>query len=107
MTNAAGMRRAGNLRGIRIRVDPAVVVWERYYPGARPLDPGSYFHVARLDDGFADRTVGEEGQRWEIMPVVDFLAHPDVVSHRKLRLEDYRASHRDSEGENPATRRET
>ena len=90
-----------------IRVDPALVVWERYYPAARPLDPGSYFHVARLDDGFGDITFGEEGQRWEIMRVADFLAHPDVVSHLKVRLEDYLARHSDSEGENPAICRET
>lgn len=74
-----------------ISIDPASIVWERYYPGQTPEAPGTYFHVAQLADGFGDIVFGEEGQRWEIMSIQHFLTHPQVVSHLKDRLRHYLA----------------
>jgi 8-oxo-dGTP diphosphatase len=47
----------------RISVEPSSIVWERYYPSHTPANPGSYFLVAKLDDGFGEIVFGEEGQR--------------------------------------------
>lgn len=73
----------------RVSVDPTSIVWERYYPSHTPTNPGSYFLVAKLDDGFGEVTFGEEGQQWEIMSIDGFLAHPGVVEHLKIRLQHY------------------
>jgi 8-oxo-dGTP diphosphatase len=32
---------------------------------------------------------GSEGQRWQMMPVDSFLAHPSAVESLKHRLRDY------------------
>jgi 8-oxo-dGTP diphosphatase len=45
--------------------------------------------VARLDKGFGKIVFGDKGQQWAVMPVAEFLAHPEAVGHRKNRLADY------------------
>ncbi len=72
-----------------ISIDPSWIVWERYYPAQMPGAPGTYFHVAQLAGGFGEIVFSEEGQRWEIMSLQHFLAHPQVVGHLKDRLRHY------------------
>ncbi|MGD9476712.1 NUDIX domain-containing protein [Shinella sp. G-2] len=74
-----------------ISIDPSSIVWERYYPAKIPGAPGTYFHVAHLAEGFGDIVFGEEGQRFEIMSLQQFLAHPLVVDNLKDRLRHYLA----------------
>ena len=72
-----------------IAIDPASIVWERYYPAPASMDPGNYFCVARLEHGFGQIKFGEEGQQWAIMSIADFLAHAEVIESLKNRLRDY------------------
>ncbi|HEV7307615.1 NUDIX hydrolase [Ensifer sp.] len=72
-----------------IAVDPAWIVWTRYYPARIATDPGSYFLVGKLEQGFGPIRFGDEGQQWAMMSITDFLDHPDVVESLKSRLRDY------------------
>lgn len=72
-----------------IAIDPDWIVWEQYYPALISTDPGSYFCVAKLEDGFGPIRFGDEGQQWAIMSIADFLDHPEVVESLKSRLSDY------------------
>lgn len=69
-------------------VEPKAIVWERYYPAAS-AGLGSYFYVAKLDGDFGQIVFGNEGQCWKIMPVDEFLSHPEAVETLKQRLGDY------------------
>lgn len=81
-----------------IRVPPESIVWEKRYAGHVAEAPGSYFLVAHLPAGFGTITFGEEGERWTIMSVEEFLDHPEVVSHLKMRLRDYLSQNRPMNG---------
>lgn len=72
-----------------IEIDPKWIVWEQHYPAALPTEPGSYFFVAELEDGFGAIRFGDEGQQWAFMPIAEFLGHPKVVQSLKNRLRDY------------------
>ncbi|HEV7323091.1 MAG TPA: NUDIX hydrolase [Ensifer sp.] len=74
-----------------IAIDPEWIVWTRYYPALIATAPGSYFLVAKLEDGFGPIRFGDEGQQWATMSIADFLDHPDVVESLKSRLRDYLA----------------
>jgi 8-oxo-dGTP diphosphatase len=64
-------------------------VWEKRYAGHVPETLGTYFLVAHLPAEFGTITFGEEGEQWKIMSIEEFLDHPEVVSHLKMRLQDY------------------
>ena len=72
-----------------IKINPEWIVWERYYPALIANDPGSYFLVAKLKNGFGTIRFSDEGQQWAAMSVEDFLEHPEVVESLKSRLRDY------------------
>jgi 8-oxo-dGTP diphosphatase len=72
-----------------IRINPEWIVWERYYPAQISNDPGSYFLVAKLENGFGTIRFSDEGQQWAAMSVEDFLEHSEVVESLKSRLRDY------------------
>jgi 8-oxo-dGTP diphosphatase len=67
--------------------------WKRSYPGV--IDPTltSWFFVSRLAPAVIDDVVfGSEGERWELMEVSKFLAHPGATPQLKQRLADFLAS---------------
>ncbi|MDF8354989.1 NUDIX domain-containing protein [Ensifer adhaerens] len=72
-----------------IAVDPAWIVWTRYYPAQHTIAPGSYFLVGKFEEGFGPVRFGDEGQQWAMMSIADFLNHPEVVESLKSRLRDY------------------
>lgn len=75
-----------------LSIDPGAVVWQRPYPGLTPGAATSWFLVARLPGGaFADVTFGDEGERWDIMPIGAFLDHPEAVGPLKARLRAFLA----------------
>lgn len=73
-----------------LTLDPVHIVWSRRYPAALDASQHSWFLVAELPAGsFRDVVFGDEGQRWEVMPVETYLALPDGIAHLQQRLRDY------------------
>ena len=68
-------------------VPHAAVVWEYAF-----VEEGQdkWFCVAKLPACAANEvTFGDEGQRWELMPVARFLAHPKAIPFLQARLRVY------------------
>lgn len=66
-----------------LRLDPARVAWRRFYPTRH----GAWFFGAYwpgLDP--ARVRFGDEGQRWALMPVADYLARGDAIPALQSRL---------------------
>lgn len=74
--------------GIRIRSDG--IMWQRYYPGRGDRHIGGYFLAANITPEIIHNIrFGNEGQFWKMMPVQDFINHPQAVPNLKIRLSDY------------------
>ncbi|WP_375281740.1 NUDIX hydrolase [Pseudooctadecabacter sp.] len=72
---------------IGLRIDPATFVWEKSYHA------GSTFFAAPISKVQIDAIqLGDEGQRWTMMPVADFCAHPRAVPHFRTRVAEFWAS---------------
>jgi 8-oxo-dGTP diphosphatase len=57
------------------------------YKSATLGGPDTYFCVAALTQAEIDTIrFGEEGQRWLMMQITEFLAHDQAIAHMKLRL---------------------
>jgi 8-oxo-dGTP diphosphatase len=73
-----------------IDLDPASVIWRKEYPSMSQPTKIGYFMVAKVSkDQFDGIFFGDEGQRWQLMSVDEFLSRDDVVPHLKGRLRDY------------------
>jgi 8-oxo-dGTP diphosphatase len=73
-----------------LRLDPARIVWRRVYQSWSQPGMVSHFMGAWLEaEEIAAVVFGNEGQRWEMMPVEAFLAHEHAVPHFKTRLKDF------------------
>jgi len=63
------------------------VLYMRRRPSRSSGRPANYFCVAKvLDDEVASIRFGNEGQRWAMMTVRNFLDHPQAVPDLKLQL---------------------
>ncbi|SFR37070.1 NUDIX hydrolase [Litoreibacter janthinus] len=50
----------------------------------------AYFFVAHLPEGSESNVVfGDEGQRWALMAITDYLARDDAIPHLQTRLRLY------------------
>lgn len=59
-------------------------------PSRSPEGLANYFCVASIDDDhIADVRFGDEGQRWEMMTIENFIDHPDAVPDLQDRLRSY------------------
>ena len=73
-----------------INLDPASVIWQKEYPSMSQPAKIGYFMVAKVSqDQFDGIVFGDEGQKWQLMSVDEFLSRNDVVPHLKGRLQDY------------------
>ena len=73
-----------------IRIEPKRIHWSREYPGLRPEGPVSYFFVGTITKAEIEAIrFGDEGERWEMMKVDEFIARADAPSHLQNRLRDY------------------
>jgi 8-oxo-dGTP diphosphatase len=73
-----------------LRLDPARIIWRRVYPSWSQPGSVSHFMGAKIEASeIAAIVFGDEGQRWEMMPVAAFLAHERAVPHFKARLRDF------------------
>lgn len=68
---------------------PEVIRWSRQFPST--LGYGhAWFFVAELPGlDLGQVRMGDEGQRWRVMPVREFLANDSAVPHLRYRLGVY------------------
>ncbi|MEQ1489822.1 MAG: NUDIX hydrolase [Terricaulis sp.] len=72
-----------------LRLDPSRIVWRQIYPSWSNPHLVSHFMVAHIGpEDIAQIVFGNEGQRWEMMPVAQYLAHEACVPHLRDRLRD-------------------
>lgn len=72
-----------------LRLDPARIVWRQVYPSWSNPALVSHFMAAHIGpDDIAQIVFGNEGQRWEMMPVAEYLSHDACVPHLRDRLRD-------------------
>ncbi len=82
------MREVEEEFGLRLSVER--IVWSRRYESQKAGAPDSYFLVAPLLNSEVDEIVfGDEGQRWRLMRLAEFLAKDDAVPDLQARLQDY------------------
>ena len=76
-----------------LKLDPAYFCWKRSYPGVIDPTSTSWFFVSRMASAVVEQIVfGSEGERWELMEVGAFLAHPEGTPQLQRRLADFLAS---------------
>jgi 8-oxo-dGTP diphosphatase len=69
----------------------AVEISQRHVSHAGGLD--TYFCVAHIDaNDIARIQFGVEGQRWQLMRIAEFIAHPNAVPHLRDRVRALRES---------------
>ena len=63
-----------------LRLTPAHLLWAGIFPTTHtPGKNAAFFAGILTPDEIAAIRFGDEGQRWQMMPVVDWLAHPRAV----------------------------
>ncbi|SFP37168.1 NUDIX hydrolase [Tranquillimonas alkanivorans] len=73
---------------VGLRVPESAVVWGRAFD--RPEGLRQWLFVAEMPDlAVSELRLGDEGQRWELMPLDRFLGMPNAVPHLKARLAVY------------------
>lgn len=73
-----------------LHVDASRIVWRRPYPNHAGTGLPNVFMGAHIEAGEIERVVfGNEGQRWALMPIAEFLAHERAVPHLRDRLRDF------------------
>jgi len=72
----------------RITIPTEKVINLTKYKSGTPGGPDTYFCAASITQAEIDNIeFGEEGQRWLMMPIAEFLAHDQAIPHLKLRLQ--------------------
>jgi 8-oxo-dGTP diphosphatase len=73
-----------------LRLDPAAIVWHRFYPSADFAGLVAHFFVAHITQAHIDAIrFGDEGQQWAMVHIDAVLAREDFVPRYKDRLRDY------------------
>lgn len=94
---ACAVRETFEELGLTIR--PDVISWGRCFTSDGEVN---WFFVAHVRQEIVGSIrLGDEGQRWEMMAVDDFLAHPKAVPNFKTRLALYLAEERERLRKNP------
>lgn len=66
------------------------VVWRRVFPSVHHPGRTSWFFVAEVAQlDMSGMRIGDEGQRWMLMPVEAFLNHDSAVPYLQARLQVY------------------
>lgn len=75
-----------------IRLLARQILWQQLYAGIHPGDLPTWFMIGEITpEQIAAIRFGEEGQRWQMMPVNEFVQHPQGIAHLRQRLADYLA----------------
>ncbi|MBD1551214.1 NUDIX hydrolase [Pseudomonas typographi] len=70
-----------------LTIDPATVSVGQVYPGRSAGALPTWFFIAHVGPGtFGQVRFGDEGQRWAVLPIGDFIARDDAVPHLQQRL---------------------
>lgn len=73
-----------------ITLTERAVLWKKEYPAMHDPSERAFFFVINLTQTEIGNVVfGGEGQRWQLMPIDEFLSRNDVVPDLKGRLKDY------------------
>jgi 8-oxo-dGTP diphosphatase len=73
-----------------IRIEPERIHWAREYPRSKPEVPVTYLFVGTVTKAEIEAIqFGDEGERWEMMRIDDFIKRPDAVVRLQKRLRDY------------------
>lgn len=70
-----------------LRVDPDAIVWGKRF--GDDCDAKWLFAVHLSADIAAEIQLGDEGQRWTLMGVAEYLEHPKTITHLGDRLRVY------------------
>ena len=71
-----------------LRLDASRLIYRRDWPSMSGAAlPGVFFAAHLQPPEIAAIRFGDEGQRWEMMPTVDFLTRPDAVPHLARRVQ--------------------
>src|SRR5262249_35965063 len=77
-----------------LSLDSSAIIWTRRYERGAGHDEIGYFLTAPISlDEIGSIVFGSEGQRWEMMPIADFLDHPRAVPHLQERLRGFLREH--------------
>jgi 8-oxo-dGTP diphosphatase len=75
-----------------LTIAPTQIVWKRRYENATVAGVHAYFMVAHITkEETASIKFGDEGQRWQLMKIKEFLDHPNAVPQLQKRLGHYLA----------------
>jgi 8-oxo-dGTP diphosphatase len=82
---ACGLREVAEEFGLALSPSDILLI-ERHESKSGGLD--TYFCAMRIDQADIDNIrFGDEGQRWMLMPIRDFVAHNKAVPHLQRRLQ--------------------
>ena len=82
---ACALRETAEELGLTIA--PETISWGRRFTSGGETN---WFFVARVPEEIVGSIrFGDEGQRWALMPIADFLTHPAAVPNFKARLQIY------------------
>lgn len=63
------------------------ILWQRRYGGIGPGRPATWFMLGEITPAqIASIRFGDEGQRWQMMPVDEFIQHSQGIAHLRQRL---------------------
>jgi 8-oxo-dGTP diphosphatase len=69
-----------------LRLPAARLVWRQVFPSMAIASRASVFFGGHLrPDEVAQVRFGDEGQRWMLMPIAEFLGHPGAVPEMQRR----------------------
>lgn len=75
---------------LNISLDEKEVIWTRYFPQNNSREGGDYFMVATINQQNIDSIVlGNEGQTWKLMAILDFIIEENAVPQLKERLAQF------------------
>ncbi len=71
-----------------LEIQSGSIVWRKTYTNANGLS--SYFFAAPIGiDEIGKIRFGDEGQRWELMPIEQFCSRKDAVPHFRTRVAEF------------------
>lgn len=69
-----------------LNLPPARLLWQREYPSITDPTRRSHFFAGRITEAeVAAIRFGDEGQHWQMMPLPEWLAHPQAVRELQSR----------------------
>lgn len=70
-----------------LMLPPERLIWRKTWPSMMDTSRASVFFAGRITpDEIAAIRFGDEGQYWRMMPVADYLAHPQAIPELQRRV---------------------